>query len=218
MKKIPLKILLVLICVIILLVGNMLLYSKNASKVTTGTPIAFSKIEIPALLVIDVQESTTGEVASNEPLINQADTLISGINKLIATCEYSNVPVIFITNEITNPLVNFLDNSSARGSVGTEIDKRLNTNDHPHFFKRKLDAFSNSDFESFLLENKINTLYISGLDAKYCINNTVLGALNRKYNVKLITPTIISNEPTVCDSIFSGLSKKGAKIIQSLPF
>ena len=218
MKKIPLKILLVLICVIIILVGNVLIYSKMAKKVTKGVPIAFSKIEMPALLIIDVQESTTGEVASNESLINQADTLISEINKLIATCEYSNVPVIFITHEITNPLINFLDNSSARGSMGTEIDKRLNASDHPHFFKRKLDAFSNSDFESFLLENKINTLYISGLDAKYCINNTVLGALNREYNVILLTNTIISAEPTLCDSIFQVLTKKGAEVITKLPF
>lgn len=213
MKKIPLKILFGLICVIILLVGNVLIYSNFAKKVTTGTPISFSKIETPALLIIDVQESTTGEVASNGSLINQSDSLISTLNKLIATSERSEMPVIFITNEITNPLINFLDNSSARGSVGTEIDARLNPGNHPHYYKRKLDAFSNSDFESFLIENNINTLYISGLDAMHCINNTVLGALNRKYNVNLLTNAIISAEPTQCDSIFTALSKKGAKLI-----
>ena len=218
MKKIPLKILLVLICVIILLVGNVLIYSNIAKKVTTGTPIVFSKIETPALLVIDVQESTTGEVASNESLINQSDSLITNINKLIRTCDTTNIPVIFITNEITNPLINFLDNSSARGSAGPEVDKRLTVGDHPHYYKRKLDAFSNSDFEDYLLEHKINTLYITGLDAKYCISSTVLGALNREYKVNLLTNVIISAEPTQCDSIFTSLSKNGAEIIPTLPF
>lgn len=218
MKKIPLKILLVLIGVIIVLVGNVLVYSNIAKKVTTGTPIVFSKIETPALLVIDVQESTTGEVASNESLTNQSDSLITNINKLIRTCDTTDIPVIFITNEITNPLINFLDNSSARGSAGPEVDKRLTVGDHPHYYKRKLDAFSNKDFEDYLLEHKINTLYITGLDAKYCISSTVLGALNREYKVKLLTNAIISAEPTECDSIFTSLSKNGAEIILTIPF
>jgi nicotinamidase-related amidase len=170
--------------------------------------------EKPALLVIDVQEGTTGTTSTIEAFTSQADSLINRINKTTSEYNEAGIPVIFITQQVSNPLVNFLNNSMAKGSEGTQIDRRLNHKGEVHFFKNKADAFHNNEFDKFLRESGINTLYLTGLDAAQCVKSTALGALNRAYNVILIEDLIISQTEKEKSEALQFLKEKGAVIIR----
>jgi len=215
MKKIPLKILAGLFAIIIILIANMLIYGRIAEKISEGPKITYQGNNKPALLVIDIQEATTGIKSSYDSYIEAAPELIAAINKQIESFKKKNIPVIFITNEVANPLVNFLNNSMEKGSVGTAIDNRLEYNGHEHFFKRRQDSFSNKEFDQHLRELGINTLYIAGLDAAYCVKSTTLGALNRAYHVILINDLIISQTEKEKSEAFRYLDETGATIINS---
>ena len=214
MKGIPLKVLAALIAIIVILIGNLLIYGKIVSKISEGEPIMKSAEEKPALLVIDVQEGTTGTTSSIEAFTSQADSLINRINKTTSEYNEAGIPVIFITQQVSNPLVNFLNNSMAKGSKGTEIDSRLNHKGEVHFFKNKADAFHNKEFDNFLRESGINTLYLTGLDAAQCVKSTALGALNRAYSVILIEDLIISQTEKEKSEALQFLKEKGAVIIR----
>ena len=59
------------------------------------------------------------------------------------------------------------------------------------------------EFERFLIAYRINELYLVGLDAEFCVYYTAKGALNRGYNVNVIT-----------DGIFLLADEKWEKLIQ----
>ncbi|PLW98777.1 MAG: hypothetical protein C0593_04830 [Marinilabiliales bacterium] len=213
MKGIPLKILAALFAIIVILIGNLLIYGKIVSKISEGEPITKSSQEHPALLVIDVQEGTTGTESTIEAFTLQADSLIKRINKTTSECNEAGIPVIFITQQVSNPLVNFLNSSMAKGSKGTKIDSRLNHKGKVHFFKNKADAFHNKEFDKYLREPGINTLYLTGLDAAQCVKSTALGALNRGYQVVLIDELTISKSETKKATAFEMLKEEGVKIV-----
>jgi len=62
-KRIFLRILLLLGLVVTVLVVNLVIFNITASKVTEGVPIENRDPERVALLVIDIQEGTTGSTA-----------------------------------------------------------------------------------------------------------------------------------------------------------
>ena len=215
MKKIVLYTLLVIALIIGTLGINLLVFNKTATRISKGDPIPDYETDNPALLVVDIQEATTGSVSWTDSYISQGEALISRINQLTVLTDSARIPVVFIVNVVRNPLVNILNNSMSEGSEGARPDGRLILVSDHVVSKTKNDAFFNTDLDRILAEMKVNHLYIAGLDAAYCINCTLQGALGRGYRVSLIDDAVISAPEEKKEVMFGQFRDMGVEIISS---
>ncbi len=83
-KRILLRILMAFGLFVVILIANYVIFGITASKVTEGVPIENRDPERVALLVIDIQEGTTGSTSITDSYISQAESLIANVNKLVA--------------------------------------------------------------------------------------------------------------------------------------
>src|SRR6476620_11502554 len=144
-----------------------------------------------ALLVIDVQENLLDSNSRIHMVPESIPSFIQNLNKSIEFFERNNMPVIYIVNEWTNPVLNMLTgNVCKKGTKGTGIDKRVRLVNEMVYKKSKMNALTNKELSKFLKENFISELYIAGLFAEACIKETVKGAIKNGYNVILIEDAI----------------------------
>jgi len=203
----------VVVLFILVLIGNLIIFEKNASAISSGEAIETTDEVHPALLVIDIQEATTGEVSLVQHYIDKSEILINRINDLAKKFQRQKLPVLYIRSVITNPLINLLNSSYKKGSLGAQFDKRLNLVSPTKIVKSRNDAFYNTTLDEVLKNNQINQLYIVGLDAAHCINTTIEAAQNRNYKIKLIREAVLSESVEMKDSMFVNFEKRGVEII-----
>jgi len=193
----PAKLILIILCIITASISAVLITLYILfSKVTEGTPIPEFKDIKSALLVIDIQEGLSGSSSTGfyKGYADQSVSLIASVNTTIDKAVSSGIPVVYIYHEDTNPVVKFITGSHMiKGKAAAAIDKRVKIVSKNLFNKDIMDGFSNEALHKFLLANKINTLYMTGLDAEYCVYRTSLGAKKRGYNVNLIEDAVISS-------------------------
>ncbi|MFC2112925.1 cysteine hydrolase family protein [Bacteroidota bacterium] len=213
MKKILLGILAVVVVAILIIVVNLLVFLNNMSHVSEGIPLPEYDVEMPALMVIDLQGNTTGETSTHEHFLDISAELIAKVNELIEASDNADVPVIYVRSEIHKPLINLINNSMAKGSIGSELDPRLKVVSDLHVTKDREDAFSNPQLDSILLQRKISKLYFVGLDAAHCVNSTIQAAQNRNYSISVISDAVVSESIEMKDSILSEFSKREIQII-----
>jgi nicotinamidase/pyrazinamidase len=163
-------------------------------------------------LVIDVQEATTGDISSYPFFKKNSDDLIKAINQISIKCKDQNIPVIYIRSEITNPLINLLNNSYAKGSPGAVLDKRLNLVSGLVVVKNGKDSFRNTNLDTILTGNRVNELFIVGLDAAECVNATVKAAQNRKYHVGIVEEAVLSKSAELKDSMMMDFKARGVNV------
>ncbi len=195
MKKIVVVTASILALSILILVVNYLVVDRLQSQISEGKPISQKETKNEALLVIDIQEGITGTSATSDVFVRQSEQLIDVVNRLVDSSARHNVPVIYVKNEISNPLINILNSSLAKGSPGAELDSRLRVESSYIINKDKGDAFSNPLLDSILTMRDINKLVFTGLDLAHCVNNTILAAANRHYDICLISDALISEYP-----------------------
>ncbi len=99
------------------------------------------------------------------------------------------------------------------GKKGTELDNRIISANSNIFTKRKMDSFTNKDFESYLIKNEISHLIITGLDAEDCVDKTIKGAINRKYKVTVISDAIATKSDEKRSKKIEDFKKIGAEIL-----
>jgi nicotinamidase-related amidase len=218
MKKIILWIIAVLLLVIIVLGGNLIIFEKNGLKVSQGLPIEKYPKDNSALLVIDIQEYTTGKMADNESYIKASDSLIKNLNRIIDSAFRRNMPVIYVRSEVSNVLVNLLNNSLAKGSKGVVLDKRLNLVSDNIITKQREDAFSNPRLDSILIKQKVNKLYVTGLDAAHCVKSSMQAAQNRGYKVMAINDAILAVSDSLKTKMLGEYKARKINIISSSDF
>lgn len=212
-KKIIFAVVSTIILFIIVLFINFKIFEKNFSSVSQGQPIeSYSECKA-ALLVVDIQEGTTGDVSRNSFYKKHSERLIERINHISDIFENSNSLILYIRSEISNPLINLLDNSYAKGSLGAAFDKRLKLDSGLEVVKIGNDSFLDTELDKILTSNKINDLYIVGLDAAYCINITSEAAQNRNYHINLIKEAIVSESEAMKDSMLIDFRNKGIDIL-----
>lgn len=186
----------------------------DALSVSNGFRLPDYEKQKIALVIIDVQEGTTGMHAQEQYYIDQAPGLIENINEVISVAYENDVPIIYIQQQTKNWLLNWVDGYAlAAGSPGVPIDKRLKIVSITHFAKRKSDAFSSYEFETYLQTLKINRLIITGLDIAYCVGKTSYAAMNRGYKVYIVEDAVISENTEIKDEKIGELRKDGAVII-----
>lgn len=213
MNKLLLRLLLAILFIIAVLVVNLALFNVTASKVTEGVPIQNVDPESVALLVIDIQEGITGEVAAIESYKEQSEDFIRNVNLVIEDAQSKGFILIYIRSEVLNPLINILNNSMARGSEGAELDKRLLVKKGHVLTKRKNDPFTNPELDRLLMENHVGKLTVVGLDAAHCVTSTVQAALNRGYGISVVDEAVIGETEVQKNEALDEFRKLGVEIV-----
>lgn len=116
-KKILVGLVIVLITIILFLVTYVYIYAKKARVISEGNPIEKYGKGNFALLVMDIQEATTGQLSTNEYYKAHSEELIQRINDIIVKFEAKKAPVIYVQNQVTDAIINLLDNTYATGNT-----------------------------------------------------------------------------------------------------
>lgn len=215
MKKIIISIISIFVLSISILIINYILVERSQSEISQGKPIMQKDPIKQALLVIDIQEGITGKASTDDFFISKSEMLIKIVNHILDSSSRYNIPIIYVKNEISNPLINILNNSLAKGSPGAELDSRLKIQSDYIINKDKGDAFSNPLLDSILIKNGINKLVFTGLDLAQCVNSTILAAVNRNYKICLISDALITNPDSLKNGILEKFKQSGYEIITS---
>jgi nicotinamidase/pyrazinamidase len=215
MRNVLISIPVIIVIIIGLFAFNLIMYKKNAYSISLGTEIKSEVIEKPALLVVDIQEGTTGDLSDIESYKSSSGSLINRINQMIDSSSKYNIPVIYIRNEVSNYLINLVNGKLAQGGPGVVLDKRLKKVSGYVILNDKLDAFGNTGLDNILTNRGINRLYFTGLDPAYSIGNTMDAARNRNYKVGLIKDAVISESGTLMKKKLGEFIGKGCEVISS---
>lgn len=217
-KKSPVKTVLLgiiglIVLLIVVIIANLFIVSKTGAVITKGQPIGDYGETRYALLVIDLQESTTGEHSIYPCFRENSEVFIGNVNRVIDTFSLSDQPVIYVRSEITNPLINLLNNAYAKGSPGAQCDKRLRMVSDLQVAKKGKDSFRHTNLDSLLVSHRVNELFVVGLDAAECVKATVEAAQNRQYSVNLIEEAVISASKRSTDSMMVYFRSRGVRVI-----
>lgn len=212
-KRVLLRILLVLGIVLAVLVVNYVIFQVKAGKVTEGEPIGNRDPNRVALLVIDIQEGTTGSTSALQSLKEQSEPFIKRVNEIIEEASERDQLIVYIRTEVANPLINVLNNTMARGTIGAELDQRLLIQQGPVVVKRRNDPFLNTNLDQILTDHEIGTLVLTGLDAAQCIKGAVLAAQNRGYNIAVVEDGVISGSEDLKSQALDEFTSLGVEII-----
>jgi nicotinamidase-related amidase len=188
----------------------------TTTLLATENSVIAQKQNKKALLVIDVQENLLD--ASSKLHMDPAavSSFVENLNKSIVFFEVNKLPVIYIVNEWTNPVLNLLTgNVCKKGGVGTGIDKKVNLVNDKVFSKSKMNALTNKKLSSFLKENAISQLYITGLFAEACVKGTTKEAIKNNYKTVIIEDAVGSKNNKKKLASLGYCKRKGANIISS---
>lgn len=129
------------------------------------------------LLLIDLQEDY------NE-LYND---LSKSVTKLLKKARKENVLICFVFKKdlYVKPFLKELRGNKPLDE-GNPFDFATPLKNEKTIIKRYYDSFFETKLNSFLTQNNIETLYISGCLTGVCVLNTMFGAFNRDYRIHLI--------------------------------
>ena len=213
-KKIIFGIVGTIILFILITVVSIIIVIKNASVISKGQPIENYSEHNSALLIVDIQEVITGKYSIFPGLQENSEKLISNINQVVDSFKVYNYPVIYVRSEIANPFVNLINGTYAKGSPKVKYDKRLNVISNLEVVKTGEDSFRKTNLDDLLNKNKVNELFIVGLDAAECVKTTVQAAQNRQYKVNIIKEAVISKSERQTDSMMLIFKEMGVNVIR----
>jgi len=169
-----------------------------------------------ALLVIDMQIDYIGENARYPVENSQIDNLIGITNEIIDYSNQSNFAIIYLRRIFRkNDWQNIFNNYAAiEGTIGVEIDPRINIVSENIFDKYTASAFSNKDFKNYLIQNQINELYLCGVMAEQCVFETALDAFNYGYIVNYYANAVGSTSIKKIENAIRKLGNRGINIIK----
>jgi nicotinamidase/pyrazinamidase len=189
------KILLAVVLVVVLAAAFIFYTMNRIFTPTTGAKIAAYSAPAKALLVIDVQEDFTGLKGKPPVPYKNVEGQIAKINELIDQASHAGMLIVYIRHLYDdNFMMRLLAGRDIEGTPGSEIDSRINIVTRNVFTKKISDSFSNPQLDEFLIKHQVNELYLTGLDAAYCVYYTAMGALNRGYKVTIVDDAIMTQK------------------------
>ena len=202
--------------IVVILIATAVLTSLYINAPTKGTPIDQYENPRAALLVIDVQNDTTGTTG----FYGDTTEFVANVNQAISFAHEKEMEILYVKNEYgNNPIVSLLSMGKYRkGTNGAELDNRLQVVNENVFSKSIGDSFSSKDFEEYLISKEIDTLYIVGADASACIYSTARGGTNRHYNVNVIKEAIITINEKTMTQMLTKYASDDIKVIDLLQF
>lgn len=187
------------------IIGGRLYY---LSKETFGEEVSGENGNKSALLVLDVQNDT---LSMKE--YTQKDVLVKNINKEIEFAKENEIEIIYTKQVFTNSIDKFLSGGLyAENTEGSELSPEIEVISSHVYEKERTDAFSNTELEKYLLDQKITTVYIVGADASACVYKTALGGLNRNYQVIILEDCIFSISDKFLNEAIKKYENKGIQV------
>ncbi len=172
---------------------SVVLFVTGCNPYNGGEPIQTGLPDKSAFIILDIQNDfmlPTGRLPIDQ---GQSSGIIRNINKLTAGFGKNHMDVIYIGNEFkeSDTVANwFRNNSAIKGTEGAKLVAELNVINTNYFAKEHPDAFTNKLFDQFLRDRKITKLIIAGVFGDQCVLSTVKAALNRKFEVTIVSDAI----------------------------
>ena len=188
----------------------------TAIAATGGTTVTKKTASNKALLVIDVQENLLSPASRLHVDPDAVPFFITQLNKTIKYFKDDKAHVLYVVNEWTNPLLNFLTgNVCKKGGNGTGIDKRVDLVSGTIYSKSKMNALSNKGLLQYLHQNSITELYITGLFAEACVRGTAKGAIKKGYKTIIIEDAVGSKNSLKKFRAMNVCKDRGVKVIRA---
>ncbi|HSP46920.1 MAG TPA: cysteine hydrolase [Clostridiaceae bacterium] len=209
-NKKALKIFLSFLGVILIVAAIFLIRILSLTTPTSGDAIIKYNDSKSALLVIDMQNDTTGE----NTFYGDTTEFIDKVNQSVDIAKKKSMEIIYIKQEYKNNPLDLLISTGKykAGTEGVQLDSRLQVVNKNIFTKVKSDAFSSADLENYLISKQIDTIYIVGADASACVYKTALGGINRNYKVLVVEDSIISLSDEIIEKMLNEYSANGIDV------
>ncbi|MCX8132123.1 MAG: cysteine hydrolase [Clostridia bacterium] len=202
------KALIIIACIMISILAVIAGRILFLSSATTGKTIADYRNGKAALLVIDIQEDTL-----NVPQYSNSKELIQNINTSIEYAAENGMDIIYIKQEYSNIFDSLLTGGMYKAnSKGSALSSQMIIKSDNIFSKLRSDSFSENNFEKYLIDNQIDTLYIVGADASACVYKTSLGGVNRGYHVVVLKDCLFSVNKNILNKMLERYIKDGIKV------
>jgi len=167
-----------------------------------------------ALLVIDVQNDLVK--ASEEPFngvskMAESKGMIGNIARVIAAAKKAGMPVIYIGHvhrgdnaDVVPTITDFMLQglvpppraAMIEGTAGAQFVDEIKPADGDHIiWKRRSNAFYNSDLELMLRSRGVDTVILTGAVTNGCVANTARGARERDLHVIILSDCIACMMP-----------------------
>lgn len=133
-----------------------------------------------ALLVIDVQN----EYFSGKLPVTYPPESLENILKVMSAARVNGIPVIVIQHTST------AENAETfvKGTTGWELLPEVSNQPCTHLMEKTLPgSFTGTDLESWLIENDIDTVTISGYMTHMCCDTTARQAFHRGFKVEFLS-------------------------------
>lgn len=196
------------LAVLIICIGIIAIRLVYLSSTTKGDVIAEYENPKSALLIIDIQNDTL-----SVPQYSNTNTLMKNINDTVEYASENGIEVIYIKQEFDNPLDSLLSGGMYKAdSEGAQLSAQLTLTPENVYSKYRTDAFSVSQFEKYLIDKQIDTLYLVGADASGCVYKTALGGINRGYNVIVLEDCIFSISEDMLSKMIEKYTQNGVNI------
>jgi len=132
-----------------------------------------------ALLIIDVQMAMFSSI--NGTAVYDGEAVLENICQLIAKARKAGVPVIFIQH------TNDQDEEYAEGKSTWQLHPQLQPLATEKVLRKSTrDSFYNTSLQKELNQIKIHQLVIAGMQTEYCVNATLLKALELGYGCVMV--------------------------------
>jgi nicotinamidase/pyrazinamidase len=169
-----------------------------------------------ALLVIDIQENLLNPHSKMHIDMAVKDSFLYNVNNSIDTFHARGLPVLYVVNEMTNPIANwFTGNVCKKGAKGTGIDKEVILVNDKIYVKSKGNALTNDELLHYLKDNSITELYITGLFAEACIKGTLKGGIHHNFKITVIEDAVGSRSKKNKTKSVEYYKKKEATVIKA---
>lgn len=199
-----------LILLLISVSAGLFMY-RSMYVATRGRKIPVYPVPRKALLVLDIQEGYAGTNSRRPVTAPPAGSMLDTINRLIERAVKADMEVAYLRQVFSNNFIVRMHGGRRAGKV--IVDRRImrvNAND---FEKNRTDAFSSRQLEQLLIDKQVNEIYLTGVDAAYCVYYTALGALNRGYTVHVVLDAVASR--ATMDDVVQRYMKKGIGVVTS---
>lgn len=188
----------------------------SCNLATKGEKIGSYSAPKKALLVMDVQTDFVGGEARMPVAKDEVDGMIERINAVSADFAAAGDTVIYIRNVFPKGDIGnlFRNNAAVENSEGIKIDPRVRIVSDIVFDKSQPDAFSNRNFEKFLLDNQIDELTVSGVFADQCVYWTSAAALQRGYKVRYMIDGVAAKDRRTIEKAAAAIADRGATVFE----
>jgi nicotinamidase-related amidase len=140
----------------------------------------------PALIVIDIQKGFFSQSPDATASLRQA---LPVVNAAIALFRDKQLPIFCVQH--SNPSVGIIP-----GAEGYDLPDELTiANSDPHVHKTYGNAFNKTNLGQLLDEQGVDTIFLAGFCAEFCVLSTYRGALDRDLTPVILRGALISRTP-----------------------